>query len=113
MERQITGNGHLKISYRSPKWTNPLELGSPGVRSPVSAPANAAEVAARGGTPLLPLEETKKFVRENMPELVGSAEIVLAKMCWYTDTIDLNFVIDRVPDTPGLIVVTGGSGHGE
>lgn len=99
----------MKISYRSPKWTNPQPSTSSSAH--ISVPATVSEIEASGGPPLSPLEETKAFIRENLPELVG-AEIVLAKMCWYTDTIDLDFVIDRVPDTSGLIVVTGGSGHG-
>lgn len=34
-------------------------------------------------------------------------------MCWYTDSIDNNFVIDYVPDTDStLFICTGGSGHG-
>ncbi|KAJ9145109.1 Sarcosine oxidase [Pleurostoma richardsiae] len=105
----IDRHGILKISYRSPKWTNPSQSAS-STGNPVSVPAKASEVASTG-PPLLPLQETKEFIRENMPELVG-AEIVAARMCWYTDSTDLNFVIDRVPGTSNLIIVTAGSGHG-
>ncbi len=34
------------------------------------------------------------------------------RLCWYTDSYDNHFVIDFVPDTSGLMVATGGSGHG-
>ncbi|RMJ10374.1 hypothetical protein CDV36_009996 [Fusarium kuroshium] len=100
-------NGILKISYRSLKWTNPSDTNS---ETPFSAPATAEEVEKRG-PPLSPIAETKDFVRENLPDLVG-AEITAVKMCWYADTVDLDFVIDRVPETEGLLVVTGGSFHG-
>jgi sarcosine oxidase/L-pipecolate oxidase len=30
----------------------------------------------------------------------------------YTDTVDADFLIDRDPQHPGLIVASGGSGHG-
>ncbi|KAM6519466.1 hypothetical protein FALCPG4_013098 [Fusarium falciforme] len=100
-------NGILKISYRSLKWTNPSDTDS---ETPFSAPATAEEVEKRG-PPLSPIAETKDFVRENLPDLVG-AEITAVKMCWYADTVDLDFVIDRVPETEGLLVVTGGSFHG-
>ncbi|KAL2680973.1 hypothetical protein Neosp_008576 [[Neocosmospora] mangrovei] len=100
-------NGILKISYRSLKWTNPSEADS---ETPFSAPATAEEVEKRG-PPLSPIAETKEFIRENLPDLVG-AEITAVKMCWYADTVDLDFVIDRVPETEGLLVVTGGSFHG-
>lgn len=33
-------------------------------------------------------------------------------MCWYTDSIDTNFLIDYVPGRPGVFVCSGGSGHG-
>ncbi|KAM0435992.1 hypothetical protein ACHAPT_002884 [Fusarium lateritium] len=100
-------HGILKISYRSLKWTNPSDADS---TTPFSAPATVAEVEKRG-PPLSPIEETKEFARENLPDLVG-AEITAVKMCWYADTVDLDFVIDRVPETEGLLVVTGGSFHG-
>ncbi|KAM5350694.1 hypothetical protein ACJ41O_007199 [Fusarium nematophilum] len=100
-------NGYLKFIYRSPNWTSPSESSS-GI--PISVAASDEEVRSRGA-PLVAIEGTKAFVRENIPELVG-AEIVAAKLCWYTDAIDLNFVIDRVPNTSGLVVVTGGSNHG-
>jgi sarcosine oxidase/L-pipecolate oxidase len=34
------------------------------------------------------------------------------KLCWYTDSIDNSFVIDHVPNRSGLVVCSGGSGHG-
>lgn len=45
-----------------------------------------------------------------MPELMTCE--VKTRLCWYTDSFDNHFVIDHVPDTPGLMVATGGSGHG-
>ncbi|CAH0002491.1 unnamed protein product [Clonostachys byssicola] len=105
----VDRHGNLKISYRSPKWTNPVA--STSQEALISIPVTIEEIASHGGPPLSPLEETKAFIKENLPELVGE-EITLAKMCWYTDTVDLQFVMDRVPSTEGLVVVTGGSGHG-
>ncbi|EEU43010.1 uncharacterized protein NECHADRAFT_83703 [Fusarium vanettenii 77-13-4] len=100
-------NGILKISYRSLKWTNPSDTDS---ETPFSAPATAEEVEKRG-PPLSPIAEAKDIIRENLPDLVG-AEITAVKMCWYAGTVDLDFVIDRVLETGGLLVVTGGSFHG-
>lgn len=34
------------------------------------------------------------------------------RLCWYTDSYDNQFVIDFVPGKKGLMVATGGSGHG-
>jgi N-methyl-L-tryptophan oxidase len=34
------------------------------------------------------------------------------KGCYYTMTPDENFIVDRLPDTPSVVVVAGLSGHG-
>lgn len=46
-----------------------------------------------------------------MPELVELG-ISSTKLCWYTDSIDNSFVVDFVPNRPGVLVCSGGSGHG-
>jgi sarcosine oxidase/L-pipecolate oxidase len=52
------------------------------------------------------------FLEDYLPELGAEGiDIALNRVCWYTDTFDNRFVIDRVPETEGLIVATGGSGH--
>ncbi len=50
------------------------------------------------------------FLRTYMPEL--GAERIEHKVCMYTSTPSWDFLIDRHPDVPGLIVVSGLSGHG-
>lgn len=47
-----------------------------------------------------------------LPELRKNAiDITATRLCWYTDTFDNHFVVDVVPNRPGVIVATGGSGH--
>lgn len=36
----------------------------------------------------------------------------MTRLCWYTDSFDNHFVIDFAPHTEGLLIATGGSGHG-
>lgn len=36
----------------------------------------------------------------------------MTRLCWYTDSFDNHFVIDFVPGMDGVMVATGGSGHG-
>ena len=38
--------------------------------------------------------------------------VVNSATCLYTNTIDANFLIDRLPEVPGVIVVSACSGHG-
>lgn len=53
----------------------------------------------------------RAFVATHLPDLVD-APIADAHLCFYTDTADGDFLIDRHPDVGGLVVATGGSGHG-
>ena len=53
----------------------------------------------------------RKFLRHTFPDLVD-APVVGSRLCLYSDTWDGNFWIDHDPDRPGLVVASGGSGHG-
>jgi Glycine/D-amino acid oxidases (deaminating) len=53
----------------------------------------------------------KDFVAKNLPELTPFG-ITGVRNCWYTDSIDNSFVVAEVPGQPGLVVCSGGSGHG-
>jgi sarcosine oxidase / L-pipecolate oxidase len=52
----------------------------------------------------------RQFLTENIP-ILADALIVKTRLCPYTDTWDSNFYIDHVPNQPGLLVASGGSGH--
>jgi glycine/D-amino acid oxidase-like deaminating enzyme len=62
---------------------------------------------------ILQPEEAKfrNFLRENLPEL-ADAPTLFSRVCLYCDTFDGDFIIDRHPQHQGLIVASGGSGHG-
>lgn len=53
----------------------------------------------------------RAFLAEALPE-VAQAPIVQRRLCVYTETFDNDFLIDRHPDRPGVVVASGGSGHG-
>ena len=53
----------------------------------------------------------RRFLESAMPEL-GHAQLVEQRVCFYCDSIDGDFWIDRVPERPGVFVAAGGSGHG-
>jgi glycine/D-amino acid oxidase-like deaminating enzyme len=52
----------------------------------------------------------RAFLESTFPGLAG-APLVSSRTCLYCDAWDGNFYIDHVPDRPGLVVATGGSGH--
>lgn len=60
-----------------------------------------------------PEDETnlREFLARALPSLVD-APIVYTRICMYCDTHDGDFWIAPDPERPGLVVVTGDSGHG-
>ena len=60
-----------------------------------------------------PAEEGRfrRFLQGTFPSL-ADAPLISSRYCLYCDTWDGNFLIDHDPDREGLLVATGGSGHG-
>lgn len=52
----------------------------------------------------------RKFLAESLPG-IESAPKAFERLCFYCDTFDGDFWIDKDPDRPGLLVSAGGSGH--
>ncbi|MBT8201807.1 MAG: FAD-dependent oxidoreductase [Acidimicrobiia bacterium] len=53
----------------------------------------------------------RSFLSAWIPVL-ADAPVVYTRLCLYTDTTDGDFLIDKHPGLGGLVVATGGSGHG-
>jgi glycine/D-amino acid oxidase-like deaminating enzyme len=53
----------------------------------------------------------RAFLSEALPSL-ADAPVVYRRVCLYCDSFDGDFLIDADPDHPGLVVASGGSGHG-
>ncbi len=56
------------------------------------------------------LERFREFASTMLPDL-ADAPIASSRACFYCDTPDGDFWIDRDPERPGLVVAAGGSGH--
>lgn len=69
-------------------------------------PESPERVVTQGET-----DRLREFLRDTFPALAG-APIVYTRVCLYCDTWDGHFWIDHDPDRQGVIVATGGSGHG-
>lgn len=108
--------GLLKIGSRGVRYTNPSHDSLPYSRpiTSVTSPSLAAvpRPAAIG---------VARFIANHFPHLVepdeskGNAlpiKLVRTRLCWYTDTYDKNFFICELPFRPGVVLCTGGSGHG-
>jgi monomeric sarcosine oxidase len=56
------------------------------------------------------VEPVREFVAAHMP--AASGRVVAHRVCLYTVTPSWNFVIDRLPEDPRIVVAGGFSGHG-
>ncbi len=99
---------------RSPVWIwldQPSFYGFPTYRGP--GPKVGEDIGGRPTTAhgrsfdpdLDCLDRVSTFLGARMPDAVGRA--VRTKTCLYTLTPDRDFVLDRVPDHPGVIVALG------
>ncbi|CAJ0546770.1 Ff.00g013970.m01.CDS01 [Fusarium sp. VM40] len=100
-------NGVVKIGYRGTKFTNPQTQPDGAIRS---VPKTRWTQEPIRQIPLVGARVIKAFVKEFIPELAQCE--MSTRLCWYTDSYDNQFVIDFVPNLKGLMVATGGSGHG-
>ncbi|KAL1305405.1 hypothetical protein AAFC00_002293 [Neodothiora populina] len=102
-----TADGLIKFGFRGVKYTN---YAWPPTRDPegrlISYPKTDLDVV-----PQRALEACRAFCRENMPDLL-ELDMQRGRLCWYTDSVDNSFLIDYVPGAKGLMVASGGSGHG-
>ncbi|GME65825.1 FAD dependent oxidoreductase [Neofusicoccum parvum] len=102
-----TPDGVVKFGFRGAKWTSYTHEREDGPgRKAVSYPRTGG-----GEVPERAMEVVEAFCRENLPELL-ELPIETARLCWYTDSVDNDFLVDYVPGTEGLVVASGGSGHG-
>ena len=57
------------------------------------------------------VESCREFLAHSVPEL-AHAPLAGSRACFYNDTWDGDFYITRHPELDGLVISTGGSGHG-
>ncbi|KAL6910152.1 FAD dependent oxidoreductase [Trichoderma evansii] len=106
----VDENGVLKIGYRGTKYTNPQVQSDGQERSvPVTKWSSSDTITQ---VPQQAHQVVTKFLEEYLPELGNSGiHVSETRLCWYTDSFDNHYVIDRVPRYEGLMCATGGSGH--
>ncbi len=83
-------DGTLKIANHGPGWR--MDPREPRVMPPEVEPRFRA------------------FLTESLPGLANAPKVG-ERLCFYCDTFDGNFWVDKDPERPGLLVSAGGSGH--
>jgi glycine/D-amino acid oxidase-like deaminating enzyme len=56
-------------------------------------------------------KKIRSWLNTALPSL-SKVKLVYTRLCIYCDTFDGDFLIDHVPNVSGLVVASGGSGHG-
>ncbi|KAM0748516.1 FAD dependent oxidoreductase [Meredithblackwellia eburnea MCA 4105] len=102
-----TPDGYMKLGYRGTKFTH-----FPG-DSPVSVPCTVRSNPPETRIPVSAFKVMENLLVKYMPDIAAAGiKLVATRLCWYTDSVDNDFLIDHVPGKEGLIVASGGSGHG-
>ena len=95
-------DGVIKIARHSNGYINPIN----NISTPLTVLTNPSKA---GFIPNEAFENLQGFIKTHFPFLMGLE--VKARMCYYTDSVDGDFLISRIPGKDNLIVATGGSGH--
>ena len=102
---------HIKIARHAWGYSNPVPITDPLTLQAItcSLPPHDAEsfftIPPEGRT------ACRHFTNLILPELSHRA-FDQERVCWYTDTPTCDFLIDYIPGLGGVLVATGGSGHG-
>ncbi len=110
-------------AYRAPRFSPwAADIANSGWYGIAGMPDGRVKVAHHGegvrvdpgadlAVPPSTLPAFREFLRRAIPGL-AEAPVVGSRLCVYCDTWDGDFWIDHDPERPGLVVATGGSGHG-
>lgn len=93
-------NGILKVAKHSTGYLNPRA--SDNVSVPRTDEGDKIPEQA--------LSEFREFLRKFLP-ITDDLDVVYSRVCWYSDSIDGQFMIGAHPDFDDLIVAAGDSGH--
>lgn len=106
-------NKTLKVARHSYGYLNPTGPSSSSTGPVVSAPATHLTSPPVRSIPAADEAALRAAMCEMVP-LPGLRDRPFreTKLCWYTDTVDGDFIIDYHPDYRSLFLATGGSGHG-
>ncbi|OJJ43947.1 hypothetical protein ASPZODRAFT_168787 [Penicilliopsis zonata CBS 506.65] len=94
--------GEIKICDEHPGYTNTVHSADGSVRS---IPFERTQIPKESE------ERVRSLLRETMPQL-ADRPFSFARICWCADTPNREFIIDRHPEHPSLILGSGASGKG-
>lgn len=96
-------SGEIKICDEHPGYVNIVQFGDGLVRT---IPFEKTQVPKDSEV------RVRALLRETMPQL-ADRPFSFGRVCWCADTANREFIIDRHPSHPSLILGSGASGRGE
>ncbi|KAI9470992.1 MAG: FAD dependent oxidoreductase [Benjaminiella poitrasii] len=96
-------NGKMKVGKHDSGYLNPRMEDEVSV--PRTQMAHTDDTIPIGG-----LRKFRQFLDKFLPD-TSNLDISYARVCWYSDSIDGDFVISPHPDFKNLVIATGDSGH--
>lgn len=103
----IQPGNYLKFGARLTRYTNPKKVNN----KVISVPITESEDPAGAKIPADAISTVSMFIKRYMPD-IAHLPFHKVRMCWYSETINDDFLIDWVPDNEGLFVCGGSSEHG-
>ncbi|KAI9013417.1 FAD dependent oxidoreductase-domain-containing protein [Phycomyces nitens] len=97
------GDGKVKVGRHFSGYLYPRQ---DGISIPRTQVTHAADTI-----PIKDLREMRGFLDQFLP-CTSSLDVSYARVCWYSDSIDGNFLVAPHPEYSNLIVASGDSGHG-
>ncbi|KAJ5899549.1 L-pipecolate oxidase [Penicillium taxi] len=104
------GSNILKLAQHGYGFANEVIIQDSGTSRTVSTPKVDSNVLS-GYLPEDADEALREGLRRFFPKF-ADRPWMKRRLCWYTDTVKGDFIIDDHPTLQGLFVATGGSGHG-
>lgn len=98
---------YLKFGARHTKWTNPVTRGDKSI----SIPLTESTKPSSNEIPSDALGTVKDFISTYLPD-VADLPITKTRLCWYSESVNDDFIIDWVPHSEGLFSCGGSSTHG-
>lgn len=109
MKLAIHGLGYVNTSNPSdPNSTNEGAAQSSGI----SCPRTVLTPGGHDGCiPREAVTELRRLLAEVYPQLAKEKDFCGTRLCWYTDTVNGDWIIDFHPEMDGVLLATAGSGH--
>ncbi|KAH8426802.1 NAD(P)/FAD-dependent oxidoreductase [Aspergillus melleus] len=106
--RRRFGKNLLKVVRHGFRFATNFSVG--GGHRTVSSPKLNSNNATSGFLPDDAADGLRDGLRQIVPRFANRPWFT-KRMCWYSDTLESDFIVDRHPQIDGLFLATGGAGH--